>query len=395
MLVQKSLSSPGLDIDKLLYTAPPPLSYQPNSDNNNTPFLSEDLIIQSLLKDLDGCNTLLYDIVLPRLETDPNVFNGINIEEEEVRRNAAAMAKVANAILPSNGSSPFAADSGIGQDSTIAKDLLRVAVLESLGGNETASASSNKNIMDDRWDCLCLSSRHTDALKNRLMLSEKSTQCGHVQQPIVVPLVRALCAYAGGIGEALLHYGSMDARTLPAQKYRPRGDETLQVPLGRSQLYGVTWLLPPGAVLCVKYAIQAAARLVALDFILWNKDSSGARRHSWLSLLVPVVLHSAHKLRCGILEYAQIQMDRSIRTSHIPRTRQNEKMEPTERLRMKKDDAALGNFIAINCPSLGHVLSACDESAVAIMRSLVQVDGRRDAQVKVHNECKIWLNTLL
>jgi len=171
----------------------------------------------------------------------------------------------------------------------------------------------------------------------------------------VVPLVRALCAYAGGLGEALL-----------------RSCDAWQV-MGQTRQRCITPSLPPGARTCAELAILAAARLVAMN----QKDAatgSGVRcRHSWLSLMIPAVLHSAERLRRGVLRYAQNQMDRAGAAN---------------------PEGDLGNFVAVNCPDLRRLLIVCDEAAVLVLRAVKEETGSRDIEIRVHSVCRTWLSGL-
>ena len=372
-MIRRSLTAPGLDVDRLLYPLPCHGRVEGRAGGTDlgtglVPFLPDDLIVQSIVWGCDGgggaaCGQLVRDLIAPRLgraSAHGPVYGGVsafNMEEEEVRRSDAAIDAVAGAMLPSF----VAATHGLGM---LEEDTLRLALLESLGGT---APEEEINGAPAEARSLGLSSRHYHALRNRLQASEAAAaqRTQRIPQPMVVPLVRALCAYAGGLGEALVRISIQDSTFV----------ETAAVGTSSSKR-GVQYILPAGATACAKFSLLAAARLVALN--------AQARRHGWLSLLVPSVLHSAHRLRSGVLRYGESLMQRG--------TLWNGK--GFAGLDANTHDKKIGKFIAIECPDLSRLLADCDEAATIIVRSLMHQDGARDTEIKVHSGCRKWLNGL-
>jgi hypothetical protein len=136
------------------------------------------------------------------------------------------------------------------------------------------------------------------------------------------------------------------------------------------------WVIPAGAAVCAEYAIVAATR-----FVLLNLSSSSLNmRHSHLSLLIPTVLHSAHRLHQGISCFAQ-----------MCRTRDG------------FDAVTNKSFLALQYPELCPTLLASEEAALFILRgldpSINATNGSHIksvcAEIKVHNDCRAWLVELL
>jgi len=348
-LIRRALAAPGLDIDRLLLLLPRNAA----ADSKTAPFVAEDLIIQSVIWGCGGsggnyCGSIVKNLAAARLgrDTGPAYSATFDLEEEEVRRNDAAIETVADSMLPSR--PPPLIGAGL-----LEGDVLRLALLETLGGGgQSVGISDDENVLDEVQQFLGIRTRYYIALRKRLLVSEEALarKSRAIQQPLVVPLVRALCAYAGGLGEALLR--SCD---------------------GQTRQRCIAPSLPPGATTCAELAILAAARLVAMN----KKDAatgSGVRcRHSWISLMIPSVLHSAERLRRGVLRYAQNQMDRAGAANL---------------------EGDLGNFVAVNCPDLRRLLIVCDEAAVLVLRAVKEETGSRDIEVKVHSVCRTWLSGL-
>jgi len=232
----------------------------------------------------------------------------------------------------------------------------------------------------------------------RLLLSENSAQHCRIQQPATVPLVRALCAYAGGLGEALISCSSNTSAISPDLGYGQQLDSRHQASFAESSWNTITWSLPPGACACAEYSILAAARLVVLNFSLHARESMASRRHSWLSILIPSVLHSAYKLRCGILQHAQSKMVLSGQAHLLQKIDDNSEgknLHSGLASKTSREDERLGAFIAMNCPNLCHILSACDHSATAILQTLLKFEGQRLPEFKVGSGCRKWLNSLV
>jgi len=261
-----AVCAPGVDADILMYQT----SATTKSKSNET-FLAEDLIIQSILM-ADG---MTVDKVIASTKSGSNSMTPFkNPQEDEISRNEAAMASFAEWIQTSSTKC-----SGILSD-----DILRVCLLESFGGGGCSSCAGSPFYFGN--------SRHTAAIQKRLSLSSATTSPG--QQPIVVPIVRALCAFSGGVGDAMCKvYCQVD-----------KDGKSLKNKKNAAEL----WKLPPGSLNSVEYAITAAARLVVMNTVMTDKNGvvsvDQSKRHSHLSLLLPCVLQSAYHLLSGVNDYA-------------------------------------------------------------------------------------------
>uniref|UniRef100_A0A7S4MSR5 Uncharacterized protein n=1 Tax=Odontella aurita TaxID=265563 RepID=A0A7S4MSR5_9STRA len=413
VLVRRFLSTPHVDIDRLVYV--------PNETAEAVPFLPEDLIIQLLLRDCDRDGELVRSIVAPRATAHApgsSFLGGSFLEEEEVRRNDTAAMEVARSMVPLETEPEeaarlppfgFASGSNYAMEGKLEEDLLKVVVLETLGGDEVGGPTDAHvhTAEDELRKSLGLSQRHFNALKRRVLMSDMSSAEGrNIQQPVIIPLIRALCSYAGGMGEALVRCGGEFVSSNASQGYvwgvGAASEQQRLTGQQPSWLRG-TWSLPPGAAACAEYSILAAARLVVMNLRLRTRGNLAVipRRHSWVSLLIPSVLHSAFRLRCGCLAYAKDLMMRS----DAPRPAQDASGKVRRGDGVAGVNASgmsdagtvegLGVFIARYCLDVQHVLRACDDAAVLLLRTLTDLDGPRDANVKVHDGCKAWLNGLL
>lgn len=124
-------------------------------------------------------------------------------------------------------------------------------------------------------------------------------------------------------------------------------------PLGRNGALTELWKLPPGSLNAMEFSIIAAARLVVMNSVIIDKSGhtivNTLKRNDQLSLLLPCVLQSAFKLRCGINQYAEARAQANeINLSAYDKSGQGD---------------GLGCYIAAEYPDLFLVLSACNDSA--------------------------------
>ena len=217
----------GMDVDRLVNHTNKAIS---TTSTQEEEFTTEDLIIESILAGLG--KTVVEDVITPRRRrASPTTTNGIgnttnifsrnhstssmvyslNLEEEEVHRNKVIIDHVANLV-----------ETGLpGTYTSLENDLFRMMLLESFGGssrsdgnesggarpsqqqqqqggggggsNESESSVMLSTTREEKQQLLPfgLSKRHYQTLQRRL------------KKP-VQPVVRALCAYAGGFGEMLI-----------------------------------------------------------------------------------------------------------------------------------------------------------------------------------------------
>ncbi|KAG7364570.1 hypothetical protein IV203_037772 [Nitzschia inconspicua] len=160
----------------------------------------------------------------------------LDLEKEEKKRNELAISTMATALLyksPLDESGPH-----------LEEDVLRYALVSSIGS----------------WSC-----------------DGGVEEWKSLKEPYFVPICRGLCAYFGGLGEALVQCTS-DKQSLSDQ-----------------------WLLPPGSVVVAECSVQGATHCL-LSAISSNISTW---RNSHLATLVPALLTSLFRLETGMLRYAQ------------------------------------------------------------------------------------------
>eukprot|EP00559_Dactyliosolen_fragilissimus_P000028 CAMPEP_0184873990 /NCGR_PEP_ID=MMETSP0580-20130426/42143_1 /TAXON_ID=1118495 /ORGANISM="Dactyliosolen fragilissimus" /LENGTH=339 /DNA_ID=CAMNT_0027376947 /DNA_START=1545 /DNA_END=2561 /DNA_ORIENTATION=- len=330
-------------------------------------YIPEDLILESILA---GLGTNIYtDITSPNLVIDQHgkafhktnllYASGTDLEENEMRRNDAMIERIGESMYL-----------GLGYGFiTLEEDILRLMILESMGGGYNEPKLSQER--NYRYP-LGLSSRHFSTLQGRLLASDALLRNTSQKQLIILPIVRALSAYAGGFGEALFR-SSNQWHTDPTSSLHSLSQSSLS---------------------SAEFSILSAARLIVLNFILPSRKGIMTSRYNHLSLMIPAILHSAFHLRSGILQYARIllaESEGSILDKAIKLTNENkDDSTPLRDLGQVQNTVNLGHFIASRCIHLKHVLETCDYAASLILQIISKLDGPRDAKVKVRDDCRAW-----
>lgn len=324
VLTRWAVCAPGMDADVLMYRSSTPQTAA-------TKFLAEDLFIQSILM-FDG-GTVDKVITAPGAKVNQYAMGATNHQDEEVARNEEALSSFADWIQLFSTT----------QSGKLSDDILRMCLLESLGGGGSSSSSATTKATPFYFG----ESRHSASVRKRLDLSAATTSPG--RQPIAAPLVRALCAFSGGLGEAM------------SKCYRQEEKNGKIVVNNSAEL----WKLPPGSLTSAEFAIIASARLAVMNLTTEQRGRivvNSARRHERLSLLLPCVLQSAFKLRSGVFEYALAVAN----TNGVNLT--------TFEKSGKGD--GLSTFIATKCPELHPLISACDNSAKMVIQTLTESGDR-------------------
>jgi len=329
VLTRWAVCAPGVDADILLYqtstktlaeakkTAPATTA---KSSVTSTPkskkkLLTEDLLIQSILMG-DG-NTVSQVIANPDTETQQSMTLFKSHQDDEISRNDKAVASFAMWIQSSSTTA----------SGRLSDDILRMSLLESLGGGGSCSSVSQQKTPSRHFGQV----RHSSALRKRLELSAATAAPG--RQPIAAPVIRALCAFSGGLGDSM------------SEIYRQEMKDGEPARTSSADM----WKLPPGSLAAAELSIVAAARLVVMN-------SAIDKRHERICLLLPCVLQSAYKLRCGLFAYAK-----AMATTYEVKLASFDKTGKTD---------GLMQFIDQKCSDLCPVLSACNNSA----RMVIQTD---------------------
>lgn len=284
-----------------------------------------DVVLESVLHSNDD--------LVQKLISTPSMSVTTTLEREEQIRNETAIIEMANAVLYKS--------VGDEMGPRLESDIFRLAILTSLGGPVVGVGC--------RHD-----SYHVRNIKPWIYALSAKQTLGSINrpEPYAVPLLRSLCAYVGGLGNALMVIA-----------------ETKQLILGE-------WLLPPGCLVCAEYAIRGATR-----FVLWSlSDSEETPAISWgsthLATLAPVLLNSTYRLESGLLRYVQ-------RLASLNPTQEIEKAERVELLKFHN-------------PQLLPLFNICYESASLVLEKLNRREGlRRDDLDIIDIDCQKWINDIL
>lgn len=317
---RKVLCVPGMNPDRLVEEV---------SDSREA---TVDVMLESILH---GSESLMRSVSQPGAGV-------VYVEDEELKRGVECMRHMANVLLGIADRNPTSSQA------CMERDILRISLLESLGGTATGDSANLE---------LCNATRrHVEALK-RWAHPQKAVWAGAARrEPNAAMLVRALCTYAGGLGTAL-----QICSFPPCDPRRPALNETSTF---------TTWSLPPGARACSEWSIRAAARLIVYSFGPADGSGSDWRCNSLLTL-VPVVLYAAFSLRRGILLFACMSYGKQAVVS----------------------SAVDVDWIAGENKFLRPIVLACDEAAIEVVKKLST--GANRANIRMHDdECRRWLENL-
>jgi len=345
VLTRWAVCAPGMDADVLMFQTPTTTS-KSNDASSTSKFLAEDLFIQSILM---GDGATVDKVITPpgAKPSQASMVPSKNHQEDEISRNEIAAASFSEWIQQSSATS----------SGKVSDDILRMSLLESLGGGGSANPTPPRQSHPFHFG----HARHSAAVRKRLDLSAATASPG--RQPIAVPIVRALCAFSGGVGDAMSQfYRQLDKDGKPLRKNNS----------------AELWKLPPGSLNAVEFAIIAAARLVVMNSVMTDKHGrvvvNASKRHERLSLLLPCILQSAYKVRCGLHEYARATANMyEVNLSTYDKSGKGD---------------GLGCFIATKCPDLCPVISACNDSAKMAMKTLVESGDRSIEDVLLRRKWK-------
>jgi hypothetical protein len=259
----------------------------------------------------------------------------VKFEAEEKKRNIQSIATLADILLYNKSGHTGA---------PLEEDILRLAILESLGGYSRAGATTagleNASL------------RHAETVEGWMKTSIRANVKGFKGEPEAIPLLRSLCAYIGGLGEAL-HIIASAKKTEEVQE----------------------WKIPPGLISCAEYSLNAASRL-----IVWNFSHSKAALADWrsthLSMLIPVLFESTFRLESGIVEYAHRRSGGKL--SSLP---------VENKLRLIKTESH----------ELLSLFAACSRTSLLILEKVQVLEGR-DRRLRLdfdlNDECSKWVREL-
>lgn len=160
-------------------------------------------------------------------------------------------------------------------------------------------------------------------------------------EPYNVPLCRGLCAYFGGIGEALI-----------------------LITTKKQDLVG-QWLLPPGAVVMTECAVGIATSCLCSAI---SKNPT-TWRNTHLATLVPTLLNSYHRLETGMLNHAQSLS--GIRASFV-------------------EEADKISLFRQSCPHLLSLYATINKSVGILLQKALNGSRRADVLASCDQEMLKW-----
>jgi hypothetical protein len=277
------------------------------------------------------------------------IHNEYDLEEEELRRNDTMTWMVQRCIEQGR----------ICGHTTLEDDLLKVNILESFGGNGTSGESDTASFP------MGLSERHYREVARRILAPEPPK--GTSVQPAMVPVLRALSAYIGGIGASLSVSSNM-------------------------------YYVSPCTKTTLEYAVNAASRFIVLNFGRSFSDGYSKKRFNRINLMTPVVLEAIYRLRCGICDLAcYLYENDKINKISLTVGFNGKKKSANENRKgpwVIQSRERLDSILS-NDPSLEHLVTVCDKAGQNILKKVQEVDGSCDFDAKVRADgCSQWLISL-
>lgn len=270
-------------------------------------------------------NSLLCDATLVQQVVHapvPTTMNGP--ERDELKRSEELTKKMARVVLTPR-------KEYIVSEAPLEEDVLRILLLEILGGGRQESERQQRMI---------------HAWIDRPVPRRQSSK---LQEPLSSLLVRGLCTFIGGIGEALMLCSqSSDSRV---------------------------WKLSPSFFCSAELATEAVKRCLVRSFTPDGTHTLCDWKCSHLSIQVPSALTALHQLRRGVVRYGilMVQNDNSL-------------------------GREVGNF-STHAPlskPYGKLVQKCDSVALSILQSMKTLKGLGRVDVAITDrECLEWKTLLL
>lgn len=235
------------------------------------------------------------------------------------------------------------------------EDVLRIAILESMGGKLATDSSSSLSGNES-------TERHEKEINKWIGLPTPVRVSGSRVEHLSIPLVRGLCVFIGGFGKALTIICSSSAT------------DSVRGTTAQPKPARCTWTLSPAVFVCLDFAVTAVARCIVRSL-----SPSGRTLSDWTSAVlsneIPVALKALHGLREGIAEY-------SIRTTN------DEKADVRPQV---------ANQIGSNLSSPDHwkIVRACDSAATRILESARSPSGHGRINLLLDPACLEWKHELM
>jgi len=314
-LVELFLTQPNLSLSRIHRSLTSINKH--TSNNNKTP----DIV---MLRAILYHHPILLSTILQPTQPNPVLTGYFDYEGEEVKRNDDAMELFATLFT----------DADV-YTSSFVGGMWRMMLLESIGGGGVGVGDE------------------TNTTNERIRKYDTAVQKAvETNANLAVPILRALCASAGGMGEILLR---LHEQHLIHQRNQRDSNEVQSFP---QQYY-----LPLTSIQQGMHAITAAAHMVCCGL-----QTRG--RHCRLALLLPVVLHSAYRLKCGAERYPEIIAERKVFAI-------DKKMSQEEPQSLTWMD----------------LVEACDKAALLVCDTIQRMDTH--AEFRLQSGCRDWMQRLL
>jgi hypothetical protein len=270
-------------------------------------------------------NSLLCDATLVQQAVNSSFPKSVSgPERDEVKRSEELTKKMTRVFLtPRKEHTP--------SEAPLEEDVLRILLLELLGGGRRESE------------------RHQRMIHAWIDRPVPRRQSSKLQEPLSCLLVRGLCTFIGGAGEALV---------LCSQSSDP----------GK-------WTLSPSIFCCLELAMEAVRRCLVRSLTPDGEHTLRDWKSSTLSIQVPSTLTVLHQLRRGVVRYsiATVQRDNSL----------------------GRGVGHVGIQFPLSKPC-GQLVQKCDSAALSILQSMKSLKGLGRVDLAIADrECLEWKTLLL
>lgn len=320
-----------------------------------------DVMLHSILH---GDVNLVAQISKSTFSANPNYAQ---LERYEAERNANAMAAMAKILI-----SPRRQRS----EAPLEEDVLRHSILESLGGVKKVAIQPLQGMGTNNAALIVhedypAEERHQEAVRYWIQPPSNAVHLdsGNVRttgsEPKGVVCLRALCAYTGGLGQALTE-------------------------CSKSQSPYIDWHVPPACVVATEYAMIAIARCIEHN-LKDTKELADDWRSTHLPMLIPAALNSLYLLHQGVIDFSQYRI--KVKMSWTPGFSMKHLQANTDH--GSRDMGILIDQLSNETPELLGIVHACDGAVRIIIRQLRSSEGSlhgmRTVMDTLDRGCSTWV----
>jgi len=362
-----AICTPGMDLERCVRDANMGRAITKNSSNRTgtestlTEAEVEAYVVDTML------HSILHEDDLSVLEirqsTASKTIHSVDLARYEAERNTQAVNRMAMVLL-GNKDAKLSAQQR--PERPLEEDTLRHSILESLGGSITVVAGLGESNSSAMVAAKSIqrhnpSERHNKTIRYWLTHSLVNTP---ESEPKGVILVRALCAYTGGMGQSLMDASHVESNS-------------------------IAWLLPAGAIAAAEYAVIALSRCLVMH---WQRIQNDWRSYH-MSMLIAAALSSAYRLRKGIFEYARFR--KNLRLHFYQSIGAMEVQNGDGNAVAPAMDQDVTEQSVKSHAELGQLLSAIDEAIDAILQQLEVTAGTESSLDSVAHamdkDCAEWI----